>query len=263
MSNILFAVLAVGVIGALAGLLLTIASTIVAVPVDERTNRLVKVLPGVNCGACGYSSCADYAAALSNGEADVGLCTVEGRIVAEKCAAILEIDTGDVVPKAAVVRCLGICDNTFVKMDYTGFESCAAAAQFYGGINACRFGCIGLGDCARECDYHAIELCNEIAIVDRDICMGCGKCAKVCPKQLIEITQRRQAAQVMCSNRERGAVTRMNCKVGCIGCMKCEQVCPAGAVKIQDFLARVDRDICTGCGICIDECPTGAIQKII
>lgn len=263
MNSILLPILLVALIGLLAGLLLAAASVMMAVPTDETAEQLAAALPGANCGACGYSGCAGYAAALSKGEAQVGLCTVGGRAAANECAAILGVDAGEVIPKAAIVRCLGICDNTSVKMDYTGFSSCAAAAQLYGGMNACRFGCIGLGDCAKECAYHAIELCNEIAIVDRELCVGCGKCAKVCPKQLIEITDRQPAAQVMCSNREKGAVTRKNCKVGCIGCMKCQRVCPEGGIKVENFLAKVDRTLCTGCGRCIAECPTGAIHEII
>lgn len=262
MSNILLPVLIVALIGILAGLLLSAASVVMAVPKDETAEKLTEALPGANCGACGYSGCAGYAAALAKGEAQLGLCTVGGKSSADACAAILGVDAGDVVPKAAVVRCLGICDNTAIKMDYEGFQSCAAAAQLYGGMNACRFGCIGLGDCAKECAYHAIELCNGIAIVDRDLCVGCGKCAKVCPKQLIAITDRKKAAQVMCSNQDKGAVTRKLCKTGCIGCMKCQRVCPSGAVKVENFVAKVDRDLCTNCGKCVEQCPTGAIQTI-
>ncbi len=260
--SILIPVLIVAVIGILAGVGLSAASIIMAVPTDETAEKLTEALPGANCGACGFSGCSGYAEALSKGDAKVGLCPVGGKAVADECAAILGVDAGSMTPKAAIVRCLGTCDNTSVKMDYTGFDSCAAAAQLYGGMNSCRFGCIGLGDCAKECDYHAIELCNEIAIVDRDMCVGCGKCAKVCPKQLIEITPRKQAAQVMCSNKEKGAVTRKNCKVGCIGCMKCQRSCPSGAIKVENFVAHVDRDLCTGCGKCISECPTHALHEI-
>ncbi len=260
--SILIPVLIVAVIGILAGIGLSAASIIMAVPTDETAEKLNQALPGANCGACGFSGCSGYAEALSNGSAKVGLCPVGGKSVADECASILGVNAGSITPKAAIVRCLGTCDNTSVKMDYTGFDSCAAAAQLYGGMNACRFGCIGLGDCAKECDYHAIELCNEIAIVDRDMCVGCGKCAKVCPKQLIEITTRKQAAQVMCSNKEKGAVTRKNCKVGCIGCMKCQRSCPVGAIKVENFVAHVDRELCTGCGKCIAECPTHALHEI-
>lgn len=260
--SILIPVLIVAVIGILAGAGLSAASIIMAVPKDETAEKLAEALPGANCGACGFSGCSGYAEALSKGEASVGLCPVGGKAVADECASILGVDAGSMTPKAAIVRCLGTCDNTSVKMDYTGFDSCAAAVQLYGGMNSCRFGCIGLGDCAKECDYHAIELCNEIAIVDRDMCVGCGKCAKVCPKQLIEITPRKQAAQVMCSNKEKGAVTRKNCKVGCIGCMKCQRSCPSGAIKVENFVAHVDRELCTGCGKCISECPTHALHEI-
>ena len=237
--NILIPVLIVAGIGLLAGLGLSAASVIMAVPVDETAEKLTEALPGANCGACGFSGCAGY-----------------------ECAAILGVDAGDITPKAAIVRCLGTCDNTSVKMDYIGVDSCAAAAQLYGGMNACQYGCIGLGDCAKECEYHAIELCNELAIVDRNLCVGCGKCAKVCPKQLIEITDRKQAAVVMCSNKDKGAVTRKVCKVGCIGCMKCQKNCPSGAITVENFVAHVDRSLCTGCGLCIENCPTHAIQDI-
>lgn len=260
--NILIPVLIVAVIGLLAGVGLSAASIIMAVPKDETAEKLMEVLPGANCGACGFSGCSGYADALSKGKAKVGLCPVGGKAVADESAAILGVDAGNVTPKAAIVRCLGTCDNTSVKMDYTGFDSCAAAAQLYGGMNSCRFGCIGLGDCARECEYHAIELCNEIAIVDRDMCVGCGKCAKVCPKQLIEITDKKKAAQVMCSNKEKGGITRKNCKVGCIGCMKCQRACPVGAVTVENFVAHVNRELCVGCGKCISECPTHALHEI-
>ena len=263
MTSILIPVLIVAGIGLLAGLGLSAASVIMAVPVDETAEKLTGALPGANCGACGFSGCAGYAAALSKGEAKVGLCPVGGKAVADECAAILGVDAEEMTPKAAIVRCLGTCDNTSVKMDYIGVDSCAAAALLYGGMNSCQYGCIGLGDCARECEYHAIELCSELAIVDRNLCVGCGKCAKVCPKQLIEITVRKPAAVVMCSNRDKGAVTRKVCKVGCIGCMKCQRNCPSGAITVENFVAHVDRELCTNCGLCIENCPTHAIQEIL
>lgn len=262
MTNILIPVLIVAGIGLLAGLGLSAASVIMAVPVDETAEKLTEALPGANCGACGFSGCAGYAAALSKGEAKVGLCPVGGKAVADECAAILGVDAGSMTPKAAIVRCLGTGDNTFVKMDYIGVNSCAAAALLYGGMNACQYGCIGLGDCARVCEYHAIDLCNDLAIVDRNLCVGCGKCAKVCPKHLIEITDRKSTAVVMCSSRDRGAITRKVCKVGCIGCMKCQKNCPAGAITVENYVAHVDRSLCTNCGLCIKNCPTHAIQEI-
>ena len=68
MSGILTAVIIVGIIGLVCGIALAIASIVLAVPVDEKAEAITEMLPGANCGACGFSGCAGYAAALSKGE---------------------------------------------------------------------------------------------------------------------------------------------------------------------------------------------------
>ena len=73
--EILIPVLIVSGIGLVAGVILAIASIVMAVPKDEKAEALLEVLPGANCGACGFSGCSGYAAALSNGEAKLGLCS--------------------------------------------------------------------------------------------------------------------------------------------------------------------------------------------
>ncbi|MEI6578829.1 MAG: (Fe-S)-binding protein [Eubacteriales bacterium] len=57
MNPIVFAVFIVSAIGLVSGLGLAIASIIMAVPVDNRTESIEAVLPGINCGACGFSGC--------------------------------------------------------------------------------------------------------------------------------------------------------------------------------------------------------------
>ena len=69
--EILIAVLIIAGIGLVAGLGLAIASIVMAVPKDEKAEAVLELLPGANCGACGYSGCSGYAAALAHGEADV------------------------------------------------------------------------------------------------------------------------------------------------------------------------------------------------
>ena len=69
MNEILLPVLIVAGIGLLCGLGLAIASIVMAVPKDEKAEAIEEILPGANCGACGYSGCAGYAKALSSGEA--------------------------------------------------------------------------------------------------------------------------------------------------------------------------------------------------
>ena len=75
MDKILIPVLIVAGIGLLAGIILAVASAIMAVPKDEKAEAILEVLPGANCGACGFSGCSGYAAALSKGEAQPGLCS--------------------------------------------------------------------------------------------------------------------------------------------------------------------------------------------
>ena len=70
--EILIPVLIVAGIGLVAGIILAIASVVMAVPKDEKAEAILEVLPGANCGACGFSGCAGYAAALSKGEAQGG-----------------------------------------------------------------------------------------------------------------------------------------------------------------------------------------------
>lgn len=79
MNPILLSVLIVSAIGLLAGLGLAVASIVMAVPVDEKAEALEAVLPGANCGACGFSGCAGYAKALSEGKTrETALCAPGG-----------------------------------------------------------------------------------------------------------------------------------------------------------------------------------------
>ena len=128
--EILAPILIVSLIGLLAGVILAVASIVMAVPKDEKAEALEEVLPGANCGACGYSGCPGYAAAMAKGEASPGLCSPGGEAVAKQCAEILGSGDVAVVRKVALVHCLGSCDNTGDKMEYDGIPSCAAALPF-------------------------------------------------------------------------------------------------------------------------------------
>ncbi|MEG2396428.1 MAG: (Fe-S)-binding protein, partial [Oscillospiraceae bacterium] len=68
LNSILLSVLLLAALGLIAGLGLAVASELMAVPVDETSENIRECLPGANCGACGFSGCDGYAAALSNGE---------------------------------------------------------------------------------------------------------------------------------------------------------------------------------------------------
>lgn len=100
-------IIVVVVIGLIAGLILSVASIVFAVPVNEKEEALVGVLPGANCGACGFAGCSGYAAALAEGSAEVGLCSPGGPDVAAECAEILGVSAGSMEKKVAIIQCAG------------------------------------------------------------------------------------------------------------------------------------------------------------
>lgn len=259
MNEILLAITIVAAMGLLIGLILAVASIIMAVPKDEKAEAVLELLPGANCGACGFSGCSGYAKALAHGEAEVGLCPVGGAKCAADVAKELGAEVGEIVQKTAMVNCNGNFENTGNKMEYQGIKTCSAAAAIHGGPGRCSFGCIGFGDCVAVCEYDSIKVENGVAKVDYSKCKACSKCVKACPKNLISLVPVKKQAVVRCSNCDKGAVTRNVCKVGCIGCMKCTKVCPVGAVTVTKFNATVDSSKCTGCGLCADNCPQGCI----
>lgn len=262
--EILNAVLIVAGIGLVLGLGLAVASIVMAVPKDEKAEKVRECLPGANCGACGFSGCDGYASALSKGETDnTGLCSPGGNAVSAKIAEILGVTAVTVMPQAAVVLCTGHNGNAKLKYDYSGVESCRMATQLFGGPKECVYGCIGLGDCVRACPYEAIHICNGVARINPVECRACKMCVNTCPKGLIEMMPlHRVTAAVLCKNHDKGAVTRKECTAGCIGCMKCVKTCEHDAVKVENFAAHVDYAKCVGCGNCHEACPVGVIDLV-
>ena len=182
------AIIVVSVIGVIAALMLAVASIVMAVPVDEKAEQIREELPGANCGACGFSGCDGYAAALSKGETTcTTLCSPGGSEVSKKIAAIAGLAAGEIAPQAAVVRCQGNSHNAGTKLVYSGVKSCKMATQLFGGPKDCIYGCIGFGDCIEACPYDAIHICDGVARINPLACRACKACIKTCPKGLIEL----------------------------------------------------------------------------
>ena len=252
--------LILGVCGILAGVLLTIASKIFYVEIDERIEKISESLPQANCGACGFAGCADYADAIVNSGAATNLCRPGGSEAAGKIAGILGTAAADVIPMTAVVHCSGDCDAAKPHFDFDGVQSCKAAKRFYGGNGLCKYGCIGLGDCAAVCEHNAIKIEKGLAKVIPALCGACGQCEAVCPNHLISIKKKKKNIDVLCSSQDNGKATKLACSNGCIGCKMCERKCPNGAIKVVNAHAVIDYDKCTSCGICKDSCPVKVIH---
>ena len=264
MNPIITPVLLVVALGFVFAVILTIASKVFFVPVDETVIKLSEALPGANCGGCGFAGCSDYANALAADPEGVGpnKCPVGGADVAAQLASILGIEAGSAEPMVAVVQCNGNTSAAKTLSEYQGPVSCKAAASLYGGMSACKYGCLGLGDCTRACNFGAIKICDGVAVVARELCTGCGACAAACPKHVIRIAPAKNKVVVQCQNCDKGAQTLKACKNGCIGCGKCAKVCKFDAIVIKNNHAYIDPDKCKNCGMCAKECPTKAINNM-
>ena len=91
---IIIAAVIVGGVGLFIGFFLGVSGEKFKVEVDEREEAIVGVLPGNNCGGCGYAGCSGLAAAIAKGEAPVNQCPVGGAPVAAKIGAIMGVDEG-------------------------------------------------------------------------------------------------------------------------------------------------------------------------
>ena len=160
--SIVTAVAVVTVIGLLGAAILVVAAHFMHVEEDPRVGEVLGVLPGANCGACGYAGCADYAKAIVEG-APVNKCVPGGAKCAAAAAAIMGVEAGEVVKRKAIVACQGSYDHTQDKYEYEGIESCAACAALYSGRAACEYGCLGYGDCVKACKFDAITVSNGLA----------------------------------------------------------------------------------------------------
>lgn len=249
-------------LGAAAGVLLTVASKLLFVKTDETVEQITEALPGANCGGCGFSGCAGYAAAVAKGEAPTNLCKPGGDPVTEAVSRIMGVEPIAAEREYAFVRCNGNCNATEDKFSYIGTESCAAVEKFYNGKGSCAFGCHGLGDCAAVCEYGAIRMENGVSVIDSQLCRACGKCVKACPNHLIVLVKERQPLAVRCYSADVGKVTRTVCKNGCIGCGLCVKKCPEGAVVVDNNHAEIDGNKCVGCGACAQACPTKCITAL-
>lgn len=257
---IIYAVIVLGLLGLIFGIILDFASKKFAVEVDEREAKILTVLPGANCGGCGYPGCGGLAAAIAKGEAPVNGCPVGGATVAEKVAGIMGVEAGSGEKMVAHVRCKGDCESSKTKYDYSGITDCRAAASLIGGPKGCSYGCLGIGTCVQVCKFDAIHVVNGVAVVDEEKCVNCGKCINVCPKGLIESKPVNKAVMVDCMSKDFGKAVKENCSVGCIGCGLCEKECPFDAIIFEDKLARVDYDKCKQCNKCATKCPTKVIK---
>ena len=268
MNIIVISILILAAIGIVSAAVLYFASQKFKVEEDPRIDEVEAVLPGANCGGCGFPGCRGFADACVKADTLEGkLCPVGGSAVMEKIATILGVESFAEEPKVAVVRCGGSCQNRSKTNNYDGAKSCVIASSLYAGETNCSYGCLGLGDCATACAFGALQVNPQTLLpeVDEEKCTACGACVKACPKNVIELRKKGIKSRrvfVNCINKDKGGITRKACSVGCIGCTKCQKVCAFDAISIENNVAYIDYTKCRLCRKCVDVCSTNAIVAL-
>ncbi len=259
--KILYAFLSVTILGGLLGVGLAFAAKLLAVKKDERVEFVEAVLPGINCGACGFPGCSGYASGIVKEEALLTLCSPGGAEVAKKIAEIMgqtvEVPTEKLV---AQVHCRGTRDTSKSAFNYKGIADCNAMMILYSGDKECKFGCLQGGSCIAVCPVDAIgrDDLNRIW-VEKDMCISCGKCIDVCPTHVMKWVPYDADYIVACNSQDKGALVRKYCSVGCIGCKICEKKSGEGGFIVENFLARIDFSKKGDRTAAVISCPTKSI----
>lgn len=243
-------------------LVLLIASIKLKVEVDPKIEQIHEALPNLDCGACGYAGCGQYAKAVLENPELIGKCAPGGADTSEKIAGILNLQVSESGPqKRPIVHCRAHKTDRTYYAKYTGLPSCTAENAL-ANVQACKFGCLGFGDCTRACKFDALHVVDRLATVDYKKCTGCTACAQTCPRHLIEMVPfgHENMLTVACNNKENGRSTRSMCKVGCIGCGLC--VRQTDIFTAEDNLARLDftkYEPSEQTETAMEKCPTGVI----
>jgi len=253
---------AVGGMGLVCGSALALAARFLAVKEDPRVEHAAEILPGANCGGCGYAGCGDYAKAIVIDGAAINLCAPGGSEILDQLAHLMGVDAEAAARKVAIVLCNGDTEQAPRKHAYNGVADCGAAHAVGGGDKLCGYGCLGYGSCARACPTGAIEInANQLALVHPGLCIGCGACVRTCPRKLIELIPDNRSIHVLCSSRDKGPAVKKSCKVGCIGCTRCTKIAEDEAIKMDGFLAVVDYDKELDNDEVVEKCPTSCIVR--
>ena len=229
---------------------------------SSEVSYIHNLLPGIDCKACGCSSCEEFAKKVARFEADSDECKVNTFKNKQKLKRHFEKPIDKNIKRVAFIKCKG-GDQCQDKYTYIGDKSCSACERLHSGVKACKAACLGCGDCVKACPYNAIEINKKhVAVVNPLKCVGCGKCISSCPNNLIDLIPSTQAVGVVCNNTFDDAGIIKICPVGCVRCGSCEKVCPTHAIVMKDGLPVIDPALCNGCGKCVGACPSHTISHL-
>lgn len=260
---ILSAFLVITLLALALGFGLAVADKKLKIEKDPRLEELESIMPGANCGGCGFAGCAAYAEAVYSKTAEPGHCAPGGAALARRMGEIMGVSVADVKEKVAYVHCNAHCEDKVKAYDYQGITDCNAASILFKGDNVCKYGCLGCLSCAAICPEAAISKSSEgIVSVDPDKCIGCAKCIKACPNGVISLIDKDSPYAIGCNSKDKGPSVTKACSKGCIGCRICEVKFPESGIKIVDNLPIFNPSEPHGqIAEAAAKCPKGVILK--
>lgn len=254
-----YTLLSLGVIGFILGAGLAFASKKFSVEVNPMVEKVFDLLPGANCGGCGYAGCAVYAEAVAVKGASVTLCAPGGHDLVHKLSQMFGLEVTAAERKVAYLHCAGSIDKAKDKYVYDGIEDCRVAKLFGGGPKACDYGCIGYGSCVRVCNFDALHMSDDgLPVVDREKCTGCGACVRECPNDLFTLLSDTVIIYLACSSHDKGKAVKNVCSVGCIGCGICVKVTESDAIEMKDELPLINYGESPDLILAHYKCPTNS-----
>ncbi|MFH1791285.1 MAG: RnfABCDGE type electron transport complex subunit B [Candidatus Omnitrophota bacterium] len=263
---IVLAIAGMGGLGLFFAVILAIANQKLKVEEDPKIEGIEKLLPGINCGACGFLSCHDYAVRLAGQGAPVDSCKPGGEAAQKALAAFLGVEARAGERKTAVVHCAADSKTRKKKAVYSGMNTCAGAALVKGADAACDYGCLGFGDCFAACPFGAIEMVDGLPRIIAGKCVACGKCVSACPRRIISLEtpdEKKGLVYVACNSLDRGPETRKVCQVGCIACGICAKMSD-NAFIVENNLSKPAYEKIKGLENLNDimlKCPTKVIKE--
>ncbi|MFW6115086.1 MAG: NAD(P)-binding protein [Thermodesulfobacteriota bacterium] len=217
--------IAIGGIGLAASIILGIASKLFYVQVNPIVQAVSEVLPGANCGACGFAGCSSAAKAIAGGKTSPDTCLAGGPETAIAVSKVLGVSLEIKEPDKARLGCWYGAEDADTKFRYDGVRDCRAAMLLFGGSKVCETGCMGEGTCVAVCPFGAVNMGDRgLPEVNPVLCTGCGTCAQACPKQIITLSSETRRSQHLYQTDECTA--------------PCQRTCPAG-INIPAYIGAI------------------------
>jgi RnfABCDGE-type electron transport complex B subunit len=264
LGALLLSAATLGAIGLFFGGLIAFAHKKLHVWEDPRIEGTANLLPGTNCGGCGFPGCRAFAEALVGGKAQPAGCTNMGKEQVLAVAGYLGVEAGEARKRVARLLCAGGAHVAIQQAEYKGLSTCAAAKAVASGGKGCSWGCLGLADCERACTFGAIRMNRfGLPVVEPAKCTACNDCVEACPQDLFTLMPIDWKLIVQCKSALEGEPAEALCKFACTACGKCVLDAAPGLIAIRGGLAVVDYSrIGSAAPAATARCPTGAITWV-